>query len=110
MSSEAPVIECRSLGKAYLLADSPWQRLLNQLRPRSDAPMHWALNNVDLHVARGEVVGVVGRNGAGKSTLLQLLCGTLTPSTGTVSVDGWPRCWSWAQALTPSSLDARTHC
>jgi lipopolysaccharide transport system ATP-binding protein len=88
MSSEAPVIECRSLGKAYLLADSPWQRLLNQLRPRSDAPMHWALNNVDLHVARGEVVGVVGRNGAGKSTLLQLLCGTLTPSTGTVSVRG----------------------
>ena len=36
----------------------------------------------------GEVLGIIGRNGSGKSTLLQLVCGTLTPSSGEVSVRG----------------------
>ncbi|WP_447955909.1 ABC transporter ATP-binding protein [Vreelandella sp. EE7] len=43
---------------------------------------------MDLTVERGEVVGLVGRNGAGKSTLLQLVCNTLSPSTGDVCVNG----------------------
>jgi lipopolysaccharide transport system ATP-binding protein len=47
-----------------------------------------ALRDIDLSIARGETVGIVGRNGSGKSTLLQLICGTLTPSTGEVSVQG----------------------
>lgn len=47
-----------------------------------------ALANVSLTVAKGETVGIVGRNGAGKSTLLQLICGILSPSSGTVSVNG----------------------
>ncbi len=87
MSSDA-AIECHDLGKAYLMAESPWQRLMHQLTGRSSARQHWALQGVDLQVQRGEVLGVLGRNGAGKSTLLQLLCGTLTPTTGTVVVRG----------------------
>lgn len=83
-----PAIECSGLGKAYVLAHSPWQRLMHHLRGRSAARLHWALHGVDLRVARGEVVGVVGQNGAGKSTLLQLICGTLTPSAGTLGVRG----------------------
>jgi lipopolysaccharide transport system ATP-binding protein len=88
MSSDVPAIECTGLGKAYLMAASPLQRLMHQLRGHSQARRHWALRDVDLQVARGEVVGVVGRNGAGKSTLLQLLCGTLAPTTGSVAVRG----------------------
>ncbi|MGC8731197.1 MAG: ABC transporter ATP-binding protein [Halothiobacillaceae bacterium] len=64
-------------------------RLLEALplmRPRGR--VHEALKSLSLSVGKGEVVGVIGRNGAGKSTLLQIICGTLSPSTGTVKVCG----------------------
>ncbi|WP_151484834.1 ABC transporter ATP-binding protein [Streptomyces albicerus] len=48
----------------------------------------WALQNCDLDVPAGRVVGLVGPNGAGKSTLLNLACGMLTPTTGTIEVCG----------------------
>jgi ribose transport system ATP-binding protein len=47
-----------------------------------------ALNGVDLHVDAGECLGLVGHNGAGKSTLMHVLAGTLTPSSGTMTVGG----------------------
>ena len=43
---------------------------------------------VDLDVRRGEKVGVIGPNGAGKTTLLKLICGVLTPTAGTIEIDG----------------------
>jgi lipopolysaccharide transport system ATP-binding protein len=48
----------------------------------------FALRNVDLEVAQGEAVGIIGRNGSGKSTLLQTIAGTLAPSSGVVEVRG----------------------
>ena len=47
-----------------------------------------ALHDVNFSIAKGEVVGIVGRNGAGKSTLLQMVCGTLSPSVGHLQVQG----------------------
>jgi lipopolysaccharide transport system ATP-binding protein len=47
-----------------------------------------AVSNVSLKIRKGETVGLLGVNGAGKSTLLQMIAGTLTPSAGTVVVDG----------------------
>ena len=49
-----------------------------------------ALEDVDLHVKHGEVLGLLGNNGAGKSTLLKILCGLHRPSSGTLSFDGQP--------------------
>jgi energy-coupling factor transport system ATP-binding protein len=49
-----------------------------------------ALRAIDLTVARGETVALMGRNGAGKSTLLSLVAGLLRPARGTVSVAGGP--------------------
>ncbi|MBD2758537.1 ABC transporter ATP-binding protein [Yimella sp. cx-573] len=48
------------------------------------------LHGVDLHAAPGKVTGLVGPNGSGKTTLLRLLFGALTPTAGTVSIDGRP--------------------
>jgi len=48
----------------------------------------WALRGIDLEVAQGECLGVIGRNGSGKSTLLQLLCGVTAPTEGRVRVVG----------------------
>ena len=47
-----------------------------------------ALQDVDIEVRRGEVVGLVGDNGAGKSTLLKILCGAVRPTQGSLFVDG----------------------
>ncbi len=47
-----------------------------------------ALNGIDLHITQGEFVVIVGSNGSGKSTLLNIIAGSITPTTGTVSLDG----------------------
>lgn len=47
-----------------------------------------ALRDVDLSLAEGEIVAIVGANGAGKSTLLKTLAGLLAPSSGEILLDG----------------------
>ena len=49
---------------------------------------HRALEPVDLDIARGEIFALLGPNGAGKTTLISIICGIVTPSTGTVMVLG----------------------
>jgi simple sugar transport system ATP-binding protein len=49
-----------------------------------------ALNGVDFHLGRGEVLGVVGDNGAGKSTLMKILSGLFMPSGGEIIFEGRP--------------------
>jgi len=47
-----------------------------------------ALVDINLHVSRGEVLGLLGDNGAGKSTLLKILCGFQPPDTGRILLNG----------------------
>jgi len=47
-----------------------------------------ALSDVDLDIRKGEIFALLGPNGAGKTTLINIVCGIVTPSAGTVTVDG----------------------
>jgi ABC-2 type transport system ATP-binding protein len=49
---------------------------------------HKALDHVDLDIRRGEIFALLGPNGAGKTTLISIVCGIVTPSSGTILVDG----------------------
>ncbi len=44
----------------------------------------WALKEISLEVKKGETVGIIGRNVSGKSTLLQIICGALSPTSGSI--------------------------
>ena len=86
---------------AVLLQDVSLCYRLAKQRPRSlkEYALHWirgqlvyeklwALREIDLSIAPGESVGIVGRNGAGKSTLLRVISGVLTPTRGRVATRG----------------------
>lgn len=90
MSCEPPAISVRGLTKAYQIYNKPIDRLKQMLwhGRKTYYREFLAVKGVDLDVARGETVGIVGRNGSGKSTLLKMICGTLPPTTGTIDVRG----------------------
>ena len=90
MTQDDWAIQAEDLGKCYRIFNSPRQRLIQAFwgERRQLYREFWALRDVSFNLARGQTLGVVGRNGSGKSTLLQLLCGTLTPTLGRISVNG----------------------
>jgi lipopolysaccharide transport system ATP-binding protein len=89
MSSDI-AIQLSNLSKCYQIYDKPQHRLWQGLvRGRKQFYREfWALKDVSFEVRKGETVGIIGRNGSGKSTLLQLICGTLTPNSGNIEVNG----------------------
>lgn len=91
-------VRIRDVGKSYRIFEIPFDRLKQYVAPKIQRffglpvknyfkEFH-ALRSVSFDVYKGEVFGIIGRNGAGKSTLLQILCGTLTPTSGHVEVNG----------------------
>ncbi len=86
----ASSISLSGVSKRYVkYEDAPMlvTRLMS-LRARTRRSSLWALRDVDLDIADGECVGVIGRNGSGKSTLLRLLAGVTAPTQGSVVVRG----------------------
>ena len=98
MSSNEIAISVTNVGKRYEMYDAPSERLKQFVLPRllrlsGQTPKQyfrefWALNDISFEVKKGEAVGIVGRNGSGKSTLLQIITGTLSPTSGSVSTQG----------------------
>lgn len=83
-------IQVDNLSKIYKLYDDPSGRLKEALF-RGRRVLHrkfCALEDISFSVGRGETVGVIGRNGSGKSTLLQIIAGTVTPTSGSIRVNG----------------------
>ena len=89
MSSEIAV-QADNLSKEYRIYSRPQKRLLELLSggKRQFHKRFRAIKPMSFEIERGKTVGIVGRNGSGKSTLLQLIAGTLTPTTGSVTVHG----------------------
>jgi ABC-type polysaccharide/polyol phosphate transport system ATPase subunit len=88
-------IEARQLGKRYRLGEGGYVTLREKVgvrrrgRAASSEPREvWALRDLDLQIAQGEVVGIVGRNGAGKTTFLKTVARIVRPTTGLVRVRG----------------------
>ena len=91
-------IRIQNISKCYEIYDTPRHRLKQFVLPRlsrmmGESPKHyfrefWALKDVSFEVKKGETVGILGCNGSGKSTLLQMICGTLTPTIGSIYTNG----------------------
>lgn len=112
MSSNEIAIRVQNLSKCYQIYATPRDRLKQFVVPtlcRIFPPLRkffstinhqlstgvpvfykefWALKDVSFEVKKGETFGIIGRNGSGKSTLLQMICGTLTPSSGSIQTNG----------------------
>lgn len=85
-----PMIKVENLSKAFQLYAKPSDRL-KQFLTLGRVSYHrtlWALQDINICVEKGQVLGIIGNNGAGKSTLLQLLAGTLQPSSGKLECNG----------------------
>jgi lipopolysaccharide transport system ATP-binding protein len=83
-------VSVSNVSKCYRVFDNQRSRLLHALWPAHTKGMQevWALKDINFEIKRGEAVAIIGRNGGGKSTLLEILTGTLTPTTGSVTVNG----------------------
>lgn len=91
-------IKVENISKMFQLYNQPQDRLKQSIYPKLQRLLgrpprkyfreFWALRDISFEITKGETVGIIGRNGSGKSTLLQIICGTLTPNTGDVMVNG----------------------
>ncbi|MGX7126137.1 ABC transporter ATP-binding protein [Enterococcus viikkiensis] len=84
------VIEINHLTKKYDMYKKPSDRLKEALSVTRKIyhEIFYALNDVNVKVNKGEMVGFIGENGSGKSTILKIITGVLTPTSGELKIKG----------------------
>lgn len=84
-----PIIEVKDLVKKYKIIEKESGMIgyfKNLVHPKYKE--FTAVNNINISIEPGELVGYIGENGAGKSTTIKMLTGLLTPTSGQVIIDG----------------------
>lgn len=82
-------LKIEGLTKEYKMFARKKDRLLETIIPSYNKHSSFrALNNFNLELKKGEILGILGRNGAGKSTLLKMITGVVTPTSGTIEKNG----------------------
>jgi ABC-2 type transport system ATP-binding protein len=83
------MIDVQNLSKDYILKkkEAGLKGALKGLIKKELIPVH-AVKDLSFHINKGEIVGFIGPNGAGKSTTIKMMSGILTPTKGSVLIDG----------------------
>ncbi len=83
-------IEVHDVSKRFRLYQEKYTSLKERILHAGRVPHHdfWALKDIELEVAEGETIGILGRNGSGKSTLLKCVAGVLKPTKGEIRLRG----------------------
>jgi len=82
------IIRIDNVTKTYRTYKRPIDRLKGYFFENTPVELFCALKDIAFSVNRGETLGIIGENGAGKSTLLKMLSGVLSPTAGSVYVNG----------------------
>ena len=90
MGDNDSVIKINNLSKEYKMFARKKDRLLQTIfhNKYKRYGTFKALDDLNLEIKKGEVVGILGKNGAGKSTLLKIVTGVVIPTSGEVSING----------------------
>lgn len=83
-------IRVKNVSKVYKLFEGNKDRVLDalSLSKKKRYKEHYALNDMNFDISKGETVGIIGTNGAGKSTILKIITGVLSPTAGDVEING----------------------
>lgn len=83
------VIKISNLVKEYKMYSKKKDRLFEAILPKYKKHTTFkAMDNLNLEIKKGEMLGILGKNGAGKSTLLKMITGVVAPTSGTIEVNG----------------------
>ena len=83
------VIDIKNLIKEYKMYPTKKDRLVETIFPNIKRHSTFkAMDNLNLEVKKGEILGILGKNGAGKSTLLKMVTGVVVPTSGEINVNG----------------------
>ena len=92
MEDNNTIISVNDVSMRFNLArekvDSLKEYIIRAVKGKLQYDEFWALNNVSFDVNKGDSVGLIGLNGSGKSTMLKVIAGVVTPTRGSVRVNG----------------------